>query len=354
MPEFGRGEIEAALQKFSQGDHVGAVDTVRPAADAGDRVALALIAWFQSQRGEPHWREGIAYAEEAVRKGVPVVANPYVGPMLGDSTLRTRVPDLVRAVLQAGGSLDGFGLMMTPIGQGDLGTGVRIAEAASTPSLQPEGWKDLVERVTTEWDAVTAAVAASHEARDVAIQAIEADKAAVAALRNDVESRSSQLAALIEQTTNAEVQGFFENEATKYEGEARRAWWAGIALLAGAALFAVAPLVIYFVGTILDKDWLADQNLTAAHFAPALALGAVAGVLLARARGRDRARQRARDLSVALVTMFVYSAQITSPDERQRFLHDMGRTVLEAFLRQEGSHAESDSGSLLSDVARRS
>jgi hypothetical protein len=33
--------------------------------------------------------------------------------------------------------------------------------------------------------------------------------------------------------------------------------------------------------------------------------------------------------------MFVYSEQIQDPGERQAFIRDMGRTVLEAFLRHD-------------------
>jgi hypothetical protein len=64
-------------------------------------------------------------------------------------------------------------------------------------------------------------------------------------------------------------------------------------------------------------------------------------------------RQRARDLSVALATMFAYSGQIVDETERQRFIHDMGRVVLEAFLRQDVPNSDSDGASLLAAMAKR-
>jgi hypothetical protein len=353
VAELGPAEIETALQRWSQGDHTTAVETVRPAAELGDRAGLTLIAWFQVQRGDPHWRDGLPYAEAAVKKGVPWIASYYIPHMLNDPTFRTRVPDLLRSALEVGSTIDPLAYVMNPVGQGDLGTSVRLAEVATMPRLQPEAWTDLVQRVTHEWDAVSAAVAETATRKAEALHAIDADQAEIAARRAEVENRTTQLIALIERATTAEVQSFFEDEAATYGGEARRAWSWGIGLLGAATAFALAPIVIYYLGTILDKDWLAKQNLTAAHFAPAVALGAVAGVLLARARGRDRARQRARDLSVALLTMFAYSAQITSPEERQRFLHDMARVVIEAFLRQDGAPAEGESASLLAALARR-
>src|SRR5205809_351566 len=76
-------------------------------------------------------------------------------------------------------------------------------------------------------------------------------------------------------------------------------------------------------------------TLTTAHLAPTLVLAALSGILLSRARGRDRAGQRAGDLAVALGTMFVYSGQIQDEAERQRFIHEMGRVVIESYLHQD-------------------
>lgn len=144
----------------------------------------------------------------------------------------------------------------------------------------------------------------------------------------------------------------FESEAQKNQGEGRSLWRRGIWVLSAAAFVAILPILIFYVGQILGKDPFADENLVAAHFAPALALGAVAGVILARARGRDRAGQRARDLAVALGTMFAYSNQIRDEGERQQFLRDMGRTVIEAFLRADGG-AETEPSNLLATLTTR-
>lgn len=50
--------------------------------------------------------------------------------------------------------------------------------------------------------------------------------------------------------------------------------------------------------------------------------------------------------------MFAYSEQIANEQEKERFKHDMGRLVLEAFLRQEPP-SEDRSSSVLSDLASR-
>lgn len=49
--------------------------------------------------------------------------------------------------------------------------------------------------------------------------------------------------------------------------------------------------------------------------------------------------------------MFAYSEQIANEQEKERFKHDMGRLVLEAFLRQEPP--SEDRSNVLSDVTAR-
>src|SRR5439155_23761403 len=126
---------------------------------------------------------------------------------------------------------------------------------------------------------------------------------------------------LIDNLSNAQTTSFFDEEATGYGREAKSTWWGGIGVLVVAGLVALLPIVAYYFDRITGRDpWLKGHDLILAHFTPALATGAVAGVLLARARNRDRARQRARDLSVVLQTMFVYAEGLGEGEDRQRFI----------------------------------
>jgi hypothetical protein len=51
--------------------------------------------------------------------------------------------------------------------------------------------------------------------------------------------------------------------------------------------------------------------------------------------------------------MFVYSGQIVDEAERQRFVQEMGRAVLDTFLRQDSPLADAGSSNVL-DAIRRS
>src|SRR4051794_29588742 len=101
-----RQSITEALQLWQGGNQGGAIDRIRPTADAGEPAALGLIAWFLHQMGEPRWREGMPYAEQALKKGMPWVAGYFVGNMMNDPNLRPQVPDFMRWALSAGWSLD--------------------------------------------------------------------------------------------------------------------------------------------------------------------------------------------------------------------------------------------------------
>jgi hypothetical protein len=345
--------ITDALDAWTRGDQNGAVERVRAAADNGDPVGLALISWFLYQMGEPRWREGIPYAEQAIRKGMPWVAAYYFGSMIGDPTLRQQAPGFLRPALEAGWwQIDALANAMGPFQQGDRGTAVNLVELGARPPLLPANWEEFANLARQAFDELTEAAGSVSDRRSAALTAIDGDVVAVAELRSRVETRTNQLETLIDQVSNAEAQSLYDTEATKYESEGRGLWRWGVGVLACAAAIALLPILVYYIGKVAGTGWFEDQNIVAAHFAPAVALGAVAGVLLARARGRDRARQRARDLSVALGTMFVYSGQITDEGERQRFLHDMTRAVLEASLRQDGGGSDSGSAGLLAALTR--
>lgn len=345
--------ITDAFQRWANGDQQGAVDVVRPAADAGEPAGLGLLAFFLYQRGEPHWREGVPYAEAAVRKGLPWVANYYLGQMQSDAAFRTRLPELLGPALQYGLQQDPIAQAYQLWSQGDHGTATRLVETINSPGLFPAAWEDFVDRARTDYNALGISVETISAKEEEAALAIDAAAVDVESRRTDVQTRTQQLLQLVEQTTNAQAQSFFDSEASENAREGRILWRWSVGLLGVATLFAVTPIAIYYIGAATNQHWLRDQNLVAAHLAPAVALGAVAGVILARARGRDRARQRAKDLSVALGTMFVYSGQIADEGERQAFLRDMGRTVIEAFLRQDSSSSESGGPSLLSALLRR-
>lgn len=338
-----------ALTTWQQGNQQAALDRIRPLAEQHDRLALGLISWFLHQMGEPHWRDGVPYAMEAARAGLPWVLNYYLGNMLNDPNLRGQAAELMQLAVNGGLAVDPIGNAMTPLQQGDHATAIALLEVAVVPPNQ-QAWAEFMEAARSDADSLAHTAGQVQEERTRALEMIADHEQQVASAKDRVTTQSNQLMTLIEQTTNAEAQSLFDKEAEKNEQQATNLWWGGFIVLVLAACLAVTPLFLHY--REVDGHHLQGAALTTSHIAPTLALGAVSGILLSRARGRDRAAQRARDLSVALGTMFVYSGQIADESERQRFLHDMGRVVIESFLRQETPVGD-DSGTPLAGLLSR-
>jgi hypothetical protein len=286
--------------------------------------------------GQPYWTDGLTYARRAIELGMPQVALYYYGNLLGDPNYRGQVPELVREALASGLTLDVLPNAPGIHSQGDPTTAVGLVEAAATPRPYPEAWAGLLKNAESDLASLQTAATEVETRRDAALDAIAGHEMAIDGRRAEVEGRAQSLLDLITRITNAEATSYFDEEAKRYGGEAKWLWRGGLGVVVAAAMLAIAPVLIYYFDRITGRmPWLHGNDLVAAHATPAVALGAVAGILLARARGRDRSRQRNRDLAVALQTMFVYAEQIADVEQRQVFIRDMGRTVLEAFLRQE-------------------
>lgn len=345
--------IASAVQQWNTGDQAAAVDQLRPLADAKDPVALGLIVWFLHQMPQPNPSAALDYADIALDQGNPWVINYVINIAMNDASLRPRLAGMIRKAVRNGSQVDPIGNAMTPFQQNDPATGVAMMEAAAGPFPRPESVTHFLDEIRSERDQVKETSETVREQRDNTLAAFSSAAQDVESARGRVQTRADQLETLMDQVTNAEAQTLFDTEATKNEQEGARLWKRGIAVLSLAAGIAVLPILIFYVAHLFGQDAFEDQNLVAAHFAPALALGAVAGVILARARGRDRAGQRARDLSVALGTMFAYSNQIRDETEREKFLRDMGRTVIESFLQADGA-GEGDPSNLLAALTTRS
>src|SRR6188472_2457608 len=107
LSDESRQLVTTALERFYQeGNQEGALALLRPPADEGDRVALALISFLMSQMGEPKWREGVPYMRAAVRKGNPWIFGQYLGTMLNDPQFRPQVPEVAREAIEAGYAFD--------------------------------------------------------------------------------------------------------------------------------------------------------------------------------------------------------------------------------------------------------
>ena len=347
MNEEVSAAVTNAIGQWQSGQQQPAVEILRPLADLGEPVPLALICWFLHQMPEPFWRQGVEYAREALAKGMPWVHGYFVGNMQQDPSMAPEVGSFYATAYRAGWPIDPIGTAVGMFQQGQQPAGLSVLATVEAPWPYPGAWESRLQEAERHFKELKAAAGQVSQRRDEVVRSIDSSKTAIDGHETTVRSRTQSLVKLIEQLTNAQAQQFFEGEADTYAKEAKSLWTLGLRVLSAAAFIAVLPILLYYLGKVFSFEVFEGQNIVAAHFAPAIALGAVAGVLLARSRGRDRARQRAKDLSVALSTMFVYSEQIEEGPERQTFLRDMGRVVIESFIRQDSGTAIDEGGSNL-------
>ncbi|HEX6780491.1 MAG TPA: hypothetical protein VF125_00515 [Solirubrobacterales bacterium] len=334
-------QLSKAIRTWNGGEQQVAVDLIRPLADTGDPSALLLICWWLQQVGSQP--EALEYAKKAAPLGNQWILANFFGPLVDQPDGRPAAIEMVRANPTSGFvSNDPLGRALEIFGQGEEQRGLEMLRAAAGW----EGWPPDAEGVRKRLTELEGALSSVDAQRDVALEGIEVAKREVEAAREGFKTRESTLTQLLDNLTNASSQSHFDEQATKYEEESRRLWLLGVLVLAAAAVAAFLPVVLSYFG---DSHKLTGQSNVTAHLGATLALAAVAGVLLARARSRDRDRQRNRDLSVALGTMFAYSEQIANEEEKERFKHDMGRLVLETFLRQKPP-TEDGSRNVLSDI----
>jgi hypothetical protein len=332
-----RSAISESLQAWSDGRQDQAIDAIRPFADAEEPAALGLICWYLHQRGESGIREGVPYAKRAAAVGLPWPAQYLLGNMIGDPQLREEVPSLVEALLAIGWTqVDPIGYAISPFQQGDRATALQIFDLIG-PWPFPGQWTEHVESGRRAIESLRSIAGEAQEELGQFHELITSASGDVDSERSRVSTQAGSVLELLKQAADGTIKAEFDREAATNATESRRLWLFGLTVLGGAALLAVLPLILHY----FSLNTLEGRDLLAAHFAPTVALGAVAGVLLGRAKARDRSRQRARDLSVALGTMVVYSGQIDDAQERQAFQREMGKAILEAHLRTEAVGEES-------------
>lgn len=265
-----------------------------------------------------------------------VLADPGVTKLAAAEELvasATQARDAIRAAVDSGGG--------DLIGSADrlLDATAQIKPGQISPEEAEAAATSTVERLNK--------IQGEIESREAAWEAASQD---FERAREGFETRGRTLTKFLDDLTNVAAEVEFQKQAEGYEKESRFFWTAGLVTLIGAACVAILPLILNYANR--QHHGLEGQSNVSAHLGVALAFAAVSGVFLARARNRDRNRQRNRDLSVALITMFAYSEQIANEQEKERFKHDMGRLVLEAFLRQEPP-SEDRSNGVLSDLTAR-
>ena len=342
---------QAAFQDWQAGNQASAIERVRKRADQDELWAVTFLVWLLTQQGLPGFEVAVPYARKAIAFGAPWAVGHLVNNMFANvaSAPQFLEPalDLADKVYPSVPGLDVVGQAWNLLSQGRAQEAVRLMGLRGSFPLTPAGWDSLVKQAE---DGVRAITDCHSSVRQVSAQVEtlghEADDA-IQKAASEVETKARQAGLLVSTINASATNSLFDAEAARNESESRISWRWGIAVLAAAALFAVLPIVLHYVGR---GPTYTAVGVLGAHAGATAALGTVAGVLLSRARARDRAHQRARDISTAMGTMISYSNQIVDESEKQRFMLTMGQLVLQAHLQGDGAPAKDDALSGLANL----
>lgn len=334
---------QSVFQTWQSGNQQGAIDLLRPLADEGRSWAVSFLPWLFMQMGYPRMTEGIPYAVRAAEMGSPWAAsnlfNNLIGNIGADPSLLDRALELAEATGPTSIGIDPVGQGWNLLSQGRAEQALRMMGLRAPYPLSEPDWRNLAHAARSHLDQIQAQVALAREASERVSVAASDGLAAIDKSRVDVETSAKQAGLLVTSVVSDSAASLFKADAERNEKQSKSAWIAGLVVLVGAACFAIAPLVVHYLGGGPDYSLGA---LLAAHAGSTAALATVAGVLLARGRARDLARERANDLSTAMGTMIGYSNQIRDEEERQRFMMTMGQLVLQAHLTAGGQGHRGD------------
>lgn len=336
---------QAIFQLWQGGSQEPALDQLRVHADADRRWAVALMCWLSSQRGVPGLEAGLPYARKALELGVPWAAGNYLNNAVANLQSMPHLVDEVLEIVRDHGpfwiGLDLVAQGWNLIAQGHVQQGIRMMAVNATYPVLDSDWDSLAARARDRMNELDDLVASAHRAQEASAATTAEAGAAIEKEQADLRTAAKQAGLLVAAVVSDSTASLFKADAARNEKESKTAWTWGLVVLAAAAIVAVTPLGIHY----LDKGpKYSGPALLGAHAGSTAALATVAGVLLARARSRDVARQRANDLSTAMGTMIAYSNQIQDPSEKQRFMMTMGQLVLQAHLTVgSGGHGSEDS-----------
>jgi hypothetical protein len=158
---------------------------------------------------------------------------------------------------------------------------VRVMSVTANFPTTPASFEPLLGQLREQAREVGDIVTSTRNARQTFQDEYERSIASIVKRRTDLETTARQAGLLVTSVNAESVNALFDAEAERNDKESRNSWTWGIRVLVAAAAVAVLPLLLHYLG--LGSDY-SNGILLGTHIGATAALGAVAGVLLARSR----------------------------------------------------------------------
>jgi len=326
--------FQEAFQNWNAGNQSLAIDRIRPHAESGRVWAMALLSWLLMQQGAGGLGESARWAVRAAHAGHPwqtwQVFNNLLGNLPSSPDLAGDLEGLL-AVMPSVTGIDIVGQAWNAQAQGQPALAMKLLNYVVPPT--PETIDPRLQFLSDRAGGALTEIERSRE--NIRVLAAEVDaiseeaRQQIARASDDLKTSAGQAKLLVTTVSSDATNSLFKADAQRNARESKGAWITGLAVLASAALVAILPVILHYLQIGYKYSGIEQLGI---HLVSTAALASFAGVLLARARSRDQAAQRANDLSTAMGTMISYSNQISDPVEKQRFMMMMGQVVLQSHL----------------------
>lgn len=267
-----RNAVTTALQSAMQGQWPAAVEAVRPLADEGDPLAVAMTAMYLGQSGQA--AQGVQYAERAIEGDIavgPLAAN-YMNWVQNDVNLRSLAPKFFQAALDAGWAIDPFGQAQAFVQQGNPDGAYQIllnAKKRTLPEIE-RAWEGLSKEIAQNRGRIDDDLRQVSEARAEASASMDADREAIRTERERVQELVAETASLVQ---NLAADNLASEYAARAKAANRRAGRWTIATLVVSVLAIAAAAAFVLIGLAYHHD-VSTVLARAAITLPLLALAA--------------------------------------------------------------------------------
>jgi hypothetical protein len=336
--------VQQVLQMWQQANQAEAIELLQPKLAEGEPWVDGFVAWLRMQQGIPGFEMAIPHALRAAQNGFPWVAfhlfNNIIGNIPNAPQLMAPALELARASMPWTSGIDPVGQGWNLIAQGRPEDGLRLIMLRLPVPFFPNDWAAVASNAQARLAELQSTAAEARSQKEQIEQAAAEAQEAMRKSTDEIKTSAGQAGLLITTIVSDGATSLYKAAAERSKKESQSSWTWGLWVLGAAAVVAVLPLLVHYLGYGPRYD---TSALVGAHVASTVALASFAGVLLARARSRDISTQRNYDLETAMGTMVSYSNQIIDPAERQKFLMLMGQLVLQAHLSSGQSHSSDES-----------
>lgn len=227
--------IQQVFQLWNNGNQPGAIDTLRPRADAGLPWAAAFMAWLLIQQGVVSHPESVDWAIKAAELGAPWQAaqtfNNVVPNLPSNPHLAERLPELLQWAVPWTGGIDLVGQGWNLLAQGQPEFALRVMMTPSPwPILEPQ-LAAIAEQGRTRISELEELLAAARQKRQDFDGNVTMSSDAITKATDDLTTSAKQAGLLVKTVLSDATNALYKDDATRNEKESRGAWELGLSSL---------------------------------------------------------------------------------------------------------------------------